>query len=121
MEKQYPINWNYNDIDHPAKGLITHYPWDYVEKHRERLESNHGQTIERLAERGGLHPGELYLAMMDGRIRDLTKSTFPKGIKHIGKELGWFDIVGFCKTCGKIISIGVTECQSMRLHCKRNK
>ncbi len=118
MEKQYPINWSYDDIDQPAKGLITHYPWDYVEKHRERLESNHGQTVERLAERGGLHPGELYLAMMDSRVRDFTKTTMSKGISRIGEELGWFEIVGRCRTCGKIINIDKTECQSRRLFCE---
>lgn len=34
-------------------------PWDFVEQYRARLESNHDQTLERLAERGGLAWSEL--------------------------------------------------------------
>ncbi len=116
IDKKFPVLWSYTEIDNSVRDLVSHYPWDYVEKHRKRIESNHGQTLERLAERGGLHPGELYLAMMDCRVRDFTKSTNSRGVKHIGKELGWFEIVGVCKTCGKIIAIDKTECQSMRAH-----
>ena len=37
-------------------------PWEFVEKFREQAEKNHDQTLERLAERGGLDPTEMYLA-----------------------------------------------------------
>lgn len=37
-------------------------PWSLVEQWREQAERNHGQTLERLNERGGLAPEELWLA-----------------------------------------------------------
>lgn len=39
-------------------------PWEAIEPHRQQAESNHcGQTLERLAQRGGLDPSEIYLAV----------------------------------------------------------
>lgn len=38
-------------------------PWDFVEPARKQAYENHGQTLERLAERGGLDPGELWCAL----------------------------------------------------------
>ena len=40
-------------------------PWSFVEPLRERAMQNHDQTLERLAERGGLCPTELWLAAHD--------------------------------------------------------
>lgn len=37
-------------------------PWSLVEPWRAQAERNHGQTLERLNERGGLSPLELWLA-----------------------------------------------------------
>ena len=37
-------------------------PWSFVEAFREQAEANHDQTLERLAERGGLCPTEMWLA-----------------------------------------------------------
>lgn len=37
-------------------------PWTLVEPWRQQIESNHGQTLERLNERGGLAPDEMWLA-----------------------------------------------------------
>jgi hypothetical protein len=37
-------------------------PWAFAETFREQAEDNHGQTLERLAERGGLAPEEMWLA-----------------------------------------------------------
>lgn len=36
--------------------------WAFVEKFREQAQANHDQTLERLAERGGLAPEEMWLA-----------------------------------------------------------
>ena len=33
---------------------IREVPWNFVEPARKQIETNHGQTLERLAERGGL-------------------------------------------------------------------
>lgn len=37
-------------------------PWAFVEKFRAQAETNHDQTLERLAQRGGLAPEEMWLA-----------------------------------------------------------
>lgn len=41
-------------------------PWSAMAPHEAQAASNHGQTLERLAERGGLSPGEA-VAVMSGR------------------------------------------------------
>jgi len=48
---------------------FTWIPWDVIEEHRKQAEENHGQTLERLAQRGGLDPGELFLALNNLEIR----------------------------------------------------
>lgn len=40
-------------------------PWDAVEPHSEQALKNHAQTLERLAERGGLSWKELYYVLTD--------------------------------------------------------
>lgn len=40
-------------------GTSNVLPWWIFEPHRARIERYHGQTLERLAERGGLDPREL--------------------------------------------------------------
>jgi hypothetical protein len=37
-------------------------PWEFVETFRAQAEDNHNQTLERLNERGGLGPDEMWLA-----------------------------------------------------------
>ena len=43
-------------------------PWSFVEKFRVQAELNHDQTLERLAERGGLAPEEMWLAAHGQRV-----------------------------------------------------
>lgn len=43
-------------------------PWAMVEPWRAQAERNHGQTLERLNERGGLAPEELWLAAHGMRL-----------------------------------------------------
>lgn len=38
-------------------------PMDFVKRFEDQIKKNHDQTLERLAERGGLHPTELCAAM----------------------------------------------------------
>lgn len=40
-------------------------PWGLIEPHREQAKANHGQSLERLNERGGLSPVELYYVLQD--------------------------------------------------------
>ena len=48
-------------------------PWSLVERWRTQAERNHGQTLERLAERGGLAPEELYLAAHGLALREYRR------------------------------------------------
>lgn len=43
-------------------------PWEAVEAHREQAVKNHGQTLECLAERGGLSWKELYYVLTDSPL-----------------------------------------------------
>ena len=43
-------------------------PWDCVEPHRSQIEINHGQTLEGLAQRGGLDFSELACAMAGRKL-----------------------------------------------------
>lgn len=44
-------------------------PWEAVEPHRRQAAQNHGgQSLERLAERGGLSWGELYYTLTDSPV-----------------------------------------------------
>ncbi len=45
------------------KNYPRSFPWTMIEPHRKQVESNHNQTLERLAERGGLSPTELLAAI----------------------------------------------------------
>lgn len=40
-------------------------PWEWLIEHEEQAKRNHRQSLERLAERGGLSPMELYAVMHD--------------------------------------------------------
>ncbi len=53
-ERMFPI-MKANDI-----------PWSLIEPHEKQAHANHGQTLQRLAERGGLDVGEA-LAIIEGR------------------------------------------------------
>ena len=64
MTKSFPIH------SHDAKHLpLTSVPWDFLEPHREQIERNHSQTLERLAERGGLALEEMYYGIRGERLR----------------------------------------------------
>ncbi len=43
-------------------------PWEFAETFREQAMHNHGQTLERLAERGGLAPEEMWHAAKGFRL-----------------------------------------------------
>ena len=47
------------------KEMLYFVPWDLVEKHNKQVMDNHDQTVERLAERGGLCIEELAAIFRD--------------------------------------------------------
>jgi hypothetical protein len=46
------------------KGMLP-FPWEIIEQYRARALEYHGQSLERLAERGGLSAGEI-VGIIDG-------------------------------------------------------
>ena len=50
------------------EGLPKSVPWFLVGKHAQQAIKNHGQTLERLAERGGLDPMELWCVVHNASL-----------------------------------------------------
>ncbi len=48
-------------------------PWSVIEPHEHQALRNHDQTLERLAERGGLGPDELLAVLTGKRFRDVGR------------------------------------------------
>jgi hypothetical protein len=59
-ERVFPVLTDYRT--RKERELPRFVPWEFVERFRAQAEKNHDQTLERLAERGGLDPTEMYLA-----------------------------------------------------------
>lgn len=60
--KRFPVLDQQNCHPRDRKTMPRDVPWEFVEKFRAQAERNHDQTLERLAERGGLSPEEMWLA-----------------------------------------------------------
>ena len=52
-------------------------PWEMAESARKQIEHNHGQTLERLAARGGLSYAELYCGVKGLSIGAILKNELP--------------------------------------------
>lgn len=50
-------------------------PWRAIEPHRQQAYNNHAQTLERLAQRGGLSPGEAVAVMEDREWTSMDMDT----------------------------------------------
>lgn len=62
----FPILLNQKEWDSENIKKVTFpktIPIGFVSQFEKQIYKNHGQTVERLAERGGLHPTELCAAM----------------------------------------------------------
>jgi hypothetical protein len=60
--RRFPVLNQQNCRPAERKAMPRHIPWEFAETFRAQAERNHGQTLERLAERGGLAPEEMWLA-----------------------------------------------------------
>lgn len=50
-------------------------PWSFVEGHAARARANHDQSLERLAERGGLSPSELLAVVREEGLKAVLQRT----------------------------------------------
>lgn len=57
-----------------GKPKLEPLPWSIIEPHREQALRNHGQTIERLRERGGLGPCEAVAILENRRWRRMDQA-----------------------------------------------
>ena len=53
--------------------LLKAIPWALISSHDEQAQTNHGQTLNRLAERGGLGPSEALAIIEDRRWEALPE------------------------------------------------
>lgn len=64
----FPVLNQQNCRPSERKSMPRSVPWSFVETFRAQAEANHGQTLERLAQRGGLAPEEMWLAAHGHRL-----------------------------------------------------
>lgn len=72
MTTQSPVEARFPVLDQRHRqersvAFPTAVPWAFVAPHEQQAERNHGQTLRRLAERGGLSPCELVAVLEDRR------------------------------------------------------
>jgi hypothetical protein len=63
-------------------------PWYMVEDHARQVQYNHDQSVQRLAERGGLNPIELYLVLHDRPLSDHRRVSMERAVEYL-KTLHW--------------------------------
>lgn len=62
------------NADPKFRGAKDYVPMEWVLRHHSQCLINHGQTPQRLKERGGLSHKELYAVIMDKRFRDVSET-----------------------------------------------
>jgi hypothetical protein len=89
--KVFPILWPFI---RSAEGLVMEalrcpreVPWDFVASHHVRCLLNHGQTVERLAERGGLSPHEMLAVVTDRPYQEVANLTFGGAVMELKSVL----------------------------------
>lgn len=76
--------------DFPIMGcnIIASIPWDFIAPHEAQALSNHGQTLKRLAERGGLCVSEA-IAVVDGSHWGSVIDSAESDLHLINKVRAW--------------------------------
>lgn len=74
-DRRFPIMTVRSRRGQPARfpNAPGHILWSVIEHHEAQAQRNHSQTLERLAERGGLDPLEALAVMTNERAYDLEK------------------------------------------------
>jgi hypothetical protein len=67
VSRRFPLLRSHLPAGH---GCPPSVPWELVAPHERRARLNHDQSLERLAERGGLSPGELWCLVADCSLRE---------------------------------------------------
>src|SRR5216684_6385583 len=84
---RYPVLFGQTSEFDAARRNRTSYPrsmpWSLVSGHDRQAQSNHSQTLERLAERGGLSPLELWCVVNDKKWREKGTMTEAQAIEWL--------------------------------------
>lgn len=68
---RFPVLNQQNCHPRDRKTMPRSVPWAFAETFRAQAEANHDQPLERLAERGGLAPEEMWIAAQGKTLREL--------------------------------------------------
>jgi len=87
--KNFPLFYSYEEIK-LFPDLPKTVPYEAIRDHEKQALHNHDQTFERLAERGGLGPDELYYIMHDQPFKFRSEEAISmkdaiEFVKHLGK------------------------------------
>lgn len=90
----YQIIFGQTEEFYAARREKKVYPYSFplsVESHEEQAQRNHGQSLDRLAQRGGLSPLELWCVFHDKKWNEKGDMTEAKAIEWLGTidGVGW--------------------------------
>ena len=78
--------------------------WAIIEPHREQAMKNHGQTLERLRERGGLGPCEAVAILEDRRWRRMFQADAIERLDELRRD------ANLCNECGLLYGYHDNAC-----------
>ena len=88
MSDSFPIMWQSRYPRRKRPERLPHtVPWAVVAPHREQATKNHTQTLERLAERGGLCPQELIAVLTNCSWTETVHLSDEAAVDHLLKLL----------------------------------
>ncbi len=70
-----------------ALGCPESVPWDFLAPHEAQAQANHDQTLERLAERGGLDPTEMVCILEGWSWHKAASLTLEQAIPRLNELL----------------------------------
>lgn len=90
----FPILFDYRikeEIAAVQKGggvyLVVAVPWAMLAEHEERALRTHGQSLKRLAERGGLGVDEALAILADKSYFDMPRLSHPEAHRRLGEAV----------------------------------
>lgn len=95
----------------PPPGCPSRVPWSFVAPHEGQALRNHDQTLERLAQRGGLGAEELVAVVRGERWRERTFKTEEDAAVELARMLSPLDenarAAAFLRTHGETLAFGL--------------
>jgi hypothetical protein len=70
-ERMFPVLSGGDYREYARLGMPREVPWRLLAPHEAQALYNHGQTLQRLSERGGLGPAEMRAVVEGLRLRDV--------------------------------------------------